>query len=91
MTIETIAGWTLFTCAAIRLATDRLIAAVCWLDMRDQRRLAAEADDWGEPSRAQVEWEQHIAEAVALTETPIYAALDREQFANGMRWLRSRN
>lgn len=49
-------------------------------DRMVREALEDDADVFGEPTRAQVEWDMHVAEAVALAETPIYGQLRREQF-----------
>ncbi|WP_243061194.1 hypothetical protein [Nocardioides sp. SR21] len=81
--METVIAWLAFIAAVAWMISDRLVIVLDWLDQRDQDRRAAEAADHGEPSREQVEWEMHIAEAIALTQDDVdaIAAWDELEFA----------
>ena len=42
--------------------------------------LTVEADDWDEPTRAQIEWNAWVDEALRMSETPIHDQLARQRF-----------
>lgn len=61
--------------AVLAAAAFATIAITGWIEESNRQIEAAmsacldrEAADWGEPTRAQVEWEAHLAEAIRLTE-----------------------
>lgn len=84
LTDSTLVRWLAFTAIITALAAWTIRRVLHWADEEVERHvqaaLATEAADWSEPTRAQIEWEMSIADALALCETPIYAALSREQF-----------
>lgn len=63
--------WLIFAVIAgaflLALASNGLIGLLIWIDYRNADDDAQTAADFNEPSREQVEWEMHVAEAVRLT------------------------
>lgn len=71
---ETVAAWVLVICAVAWVVANRLVVILTWIDARDLRRLAREADDWDEPSREQVEWDAELDQAIRLAQEDDLAA-----------------
>lgn len=72
--MDTFAGWVLVLCAVAWLASDRIIAALIWLDRHNEEVDAVRAADHGEPTRTEIEapWTDQATDDWWLFDDPAF-------------------